>query len=68
MGAGSKGGKLHYYSPGPRARRLFTYMAVLARGLAAYVGYVAPLDGVLARGWAACVGYVAPQGVAMWAI
>ena len=44
MGAGSKGGKLHYYSPGPRARRLFTYMAVLARGLAAYVGYVAPLD------------------------
>ena len=27
---------------GPRARRLFSYIGVLARGWAAYVGYVAP--------------------------
>ena len=36
-------GKPAYYSPGPRARRLFSYIGFLARGWAAYVGHVAPL-------------------------
>ena len=41
-GGGSKGGKPSGGCIGPRARRLFSYIGVLARGWAAYVGYVAP--------------------------
>ena len=42
LGGGSKLGKLSGWPTGSRARRLFSYIGVLARGWAAYVGYVAP--------------------------
>ena len=42
FGGGSKVGKPSGGCIGPRARRLFSYIGVLARGWAAYVGYVAP--------------------------
>ena len=40
-GRGSKGGKRSGGWIGPRARRLFSYIGVLARGWAAYESYVA---------------------------
>ena len=43
FGGGSKVGKRSGWPTGPRARRLFSYIGVLARGWAAYVSYVAPL-------------------------
>ena len=36
---------------GPRARRLLSYIGVLARGWAAYVGYVAPQCVAMAAIW-----------------
>ena len=42
FGGGPKLGKRSGGCIGPRARRLFSYIGVLARGWAAYVGYVAP--------------------------
>ena len=42
FGGGSEVGKRSGGCIGPRARRLFSYIGVLARGWAAYVGYVAP--------------------------
>ena len=43
LGRMSEEGKPTGWPTGPRARRLFSYIGVLARGWAAYVGYVAPL-------------------------
>ena len=51
MAPGPTQGKPTYCSPGPRARRLLSYIGVLARGWAAYVGHVAPQCGALSAIW-----------------